>query len=178
MDITTAVMTLSSFHTAPQEQHLEQAKCVVGYLACMKHGLLRFQTTLPDYSDLPDITESWEQSIYGNVRETIPHDTPTLLGRDAILMHYVDANLLHNLLTGRSITGIIHFLNGTPIDWYSKKQNTAKTATYGLEYIAVRTYIEQIINLCITLYYLGVPVLGPSRFRSIATLIGKGVVLL
>jgi hypothetical protein len=53
-----------------------------------------------------------------------------------ILTHYVDANLYHNVLTGRSVTGVLHFLNGTLIDWYSKKQATVESATYGSEFVA------------------------------------------
>jgi hypothetical protein len=69
-----------------------------------------------------------------------------------ILTHYVDANLYHNVLTGRSVTGVLHFINGTPIDWYSKKQATVKSATYGSELVAARTCVEQIIDLSITLF--------------------------
>jgi hypothetical protein len=76
---------------------------------------------------------------------------PPPLGKQVILTHYVDANLYHNVLTGRSVTGVLHFLNGTPIDWYSKKQATVKSATYGSEFGAARTCVEQIINLCHTL---------------------------
>ena len=61
------------------------------------------------------------------------------------------------------MTGIIHFLNGTPIDFFSKKQSTVETATYGSEYIAARTAMEQVIELRITLRYLGVPILGSSK---------------
>ena len=74
------------------------------------------------------------------------------------LTHYVDANLYHDALTGQSITGILHMINGTPIDWYSKKQATVETATYGSEFVAARTCVEQIIDLRNTLWYLGVPI--------------------
>jgi hypothetical protein len=62
------------------------------------------------------------------------------------------------MVTGRSITAILHFLNQTPMDWYSKKQATVETATCGSEFIAVRTTIDQIIDLRMTLHYLGVPI--------------------
>ena len=71
---------------------------------------------------------------------------------------YVDANLYHDWTTGRSVTGILHLINQTPIDWYSKKQSTVETATYGSEFVASRTCVEQIIYLCNTLRYLGVPI--------------------
>jgi hypothetical protein len=44
------------------------------------------------------------------------------------------------------------------MDWYSKKQATVETATYGSEFVAARTCVEQIIHLRNTLQYLGVPV--------------------
>ena len=70
--------------------------------------------------------------------------------------------MFHDWVTGRSVTGILHFLNKTPIDWYAKKQATVETATYGSEFIAARTATEQIIELRTTLRYLGVPVRGKS----------------
>jgi len=48
-------------------------------------------------------------------------------------------------------------LNGTPIDWYSKKMATVETATYGAEYVSARTCVEQLVDLRNTLRYLGVP---------------------
>ena len=73
-------------------------------------------------------------------------------------MHYVDANLFHDAHTGRSVTGILHMLNATPIDWYSKKQATVETATYGSVFVAAQVCVEQIIDLRNTLRYLGVPI--------------------
>ncbi|MEM6745039.1 MAG: Ty1/Copia family ribonuclease HI, partial [Pseudomonadota bacterium] len=101
-------------------------------------------------------------SVYGNPREAIPPDAPKPLGLAVILTHFVDANLYHCMLTGRSVTGIIHMINGTPIDFFSKKQSTVETATYGSEFVAARTCVEQIMDLRYTLRYLGVPIQGRS----------------
>ena len=70
----------------------------------------------------------------------------------------MDANLFHNALTDISVTGILHLMNGTPIEWFPKKQATVETATYGSEFVAARTCVEQIIDLRNTLRYLGVPI--------------------
>ena len=74
------------------------------------------------------------------------------------LVHYFDANLMHDVLSGKAVTGCVHFANKTPIMWYSKKQATSETATYGSEFIAGRTRIEQIVDLRNTIRYLGVPI--------------------
>ena len=42
--------------------------------------------------------------------------------------------------------------------WYSKKQNTVETATYGAEFSAARTCLEQLVDLRQSLRYLGVNV--------------------
>jgi hypothetical protein len=60
------------------------------------------------------------------------------------------------------VDGILHFFNKTPIEWYSKKQATVETATYGSEFIAARTCVDQIVDLRSYIRYLGVPVNGYS----------------
>jgi len=162
IDITTAVMTLSSFRAAPRIGHMERAKRLTGYLTKMKDAVIRIRTDEPDYSDLPDPLHDWAYSVYGTGSEVIPHDVPEPLGKYVTLTHYLDANLYHDMLTGRSVTGIIHFMNQTPIDWYSKKQGTVETATYGSEFVAARTCVEQVMDLRLTLRYLGVRIRDKS----------------
>ena len=157
-DIATATMSLSSFRVAPRVGHLERCKRVYGYLAKMKHAMIRIRTDEPDFSGLPEIVYDWARSVYGDVVEVIPSDCPKALGKYVTLTHYVDANLYHDMLTGRSVTGILHLINKCPIDWYSKKQSTVETATFGSESSAARTATEQVIDLRNTLRYLGVPV--------------------
>jgi hypothetical protein len=65
---------------------------------------------------------------------------------------------MHDVTTGKLVTGILHIINKTPLDWYSKKQATVETATYGSEFVAARICVEQIIDLRSTLRYLEVPV--------------------
>ena len=161
-DIHTSVMTMSGFRVAPRRNHLERVKRICSYLYKMKNAAIRIRVDEPDYSDVPDFQYDWAQSVYGNVKEYKPTDAPKPLGKYVTLTHYVDANLMHDLTTGRSVTGILHLLNKTPIDWYSKKQATVETATYGSEYVAARTCVEQIVDLRTTLYYLGVPVRDKS----------------
>jgi hypothetical protein len=62
------------------------------------------------------------------------------------------------MVTGRSFTAILHFLNQTLMHWYLKKQALVETATFGSEFIDARTTINQIVNLQMTLCYLGIPI--------------------
>ena len=114
----------------------------------MKHATIRVKTEEPDYSGLPNEPYQWDYSVYGNVKEEIPKDVPKPLGNFVTTTHYVDNNLFHDILTGRSVTDILHLLNKTSIEWYSKKQATVETSTYGSEFAATRICTEQIIELC------------------------------
>lgn len=109
----------------------------------MKHTVIRFRTGIPDYSDLHCKKHNWETSVYRDIKELKPVNAPEPLGAPVIMIHYVDANLYHDMLTRRSVTTILHFMNQTPIDWFSKKQATCETATYGSECVAVRTCVEK-----------------------------------
>jgi hypothetical protein len=113
---------------------------------------------------LPDNAHDWTYSVYGNVTELLPTDAPEPLGNYVTLSHYVDANLMHDVTTGRSVTGIVHLANKTPIDWYSKKLSTAETATFGSEFVAARICVEQAIDCRNTLRYLGVPIRGRELY--------------
>jgi hypothetical protein len=111
-----------------------------------------------DFTDMKIETHDWQYTVYRGAREMIPQNVPTPLGQSVDTVTFHDANLYHDVVTGRSVTGTVHFLNRTPIDWFSKKQNTVETSTYGSEYIAARITSEQIIDLRTTLRYLGVPI--------------------
>jgi hypothetical protein len=73
---------------------------------------------------------------------------------------YHDSNLLHDLCTGRIMSGIITLINKTPIQWFSKNQTTVKTYTYGSEYMVTRQATERIMDLRYTLCMLGIPIMA------------------
>jgi Reverse transcriptase (RNA-dependent DNA polymerase) len=123
-DIKAAVMTMSGFRIAPRVGHLNRLKQIYGYLLKMKYVSTRVRTEEPDFSDLSDNVHDWTYSVYGQVEELLPEGAPDPLGKYVTLSHYVDANLMHDIATGRSVTGILHLANKTPIEWYSKKQAT------------------------------------------------------
>ena len=75
---------------------------------------------------------------------------------------YVNANLHNDQVTGTSITASLHLVNPTPSHWYTKRQATVETATFGSEFVSATIAADQIIDLM----YLGVP------FRSRRYLFG------
>ena len=157
-DICTAVMTMSRFRAAPRQGHMERVKRIHGYISKMRHATIRIRTEEPDHSDVPETRYDWEHSCYRGAKEEIPEDIPIPRGKRVVFTSFVDANLYHDMISGKSVTGIIHMANQTVIDFFSKLQTTVETATFGSEYVAARTCTEQIIDLRMTFRYLGVPI--------------------
>ena len=134
-DIQAQVITMSRFRAQPRKRHLERLKQIYAYVIRTKDYSTRFRITEPDKSYLPDQNFNWAHTVYGHVHEIIPDDIPDPLGKSATTTTTVDANLNHCLATGRSVTGCLHFVNHTPIDSYSNRPATVKTATYGSEFV-------------------------------------------
>ena len=68
--------------------------------------------------------------VYYPCSEHIPNDSPEPRGKSVLTTTFKDANLLFDYVMGRSVTGIIHIMNKTPIYWFCKKQKTVETSTY------------------------------------------------
>ena len=86
-----------------------------------KHFAIRYRTKEPDPSHPPKQVYEWTRTVYGNVKEEIPKDIPKPLGKRVITTTFLDAILLHDIVTGKSVTAVLHFVNTTPTDWFSKE---------------------------------------------------------
>ena len=71
-----------------------------------------FGDTFPKYD--------WMETVYGIPTEQIPDNAPTSCGNTVCITTYKDPNLLHDLITGQSATRVLHFLNQTLINAFSK----------------------------------------------------------
>ena len=149
---------MSRYRVAPRLGHLHRLKRMYGYLKKFSSAAICVRILEPDLLNLLDQEHEWCHTVYGNVEELLPKDAPKPLGKAVTTVTYTDANLYHGILTGRSVTGILFFCNQTLIDWYSKRQATVETATFGSEFTDARISVDQIIDLRTTLWHLGVPV--------------------
>ncbi len=113
------------------------------------------------------------ETVYGRPTEEIDPRCPTPKGNMVRTSSFCDANLMHDAVTGRLASGIEEYLNQTPIDWMSKRQNQVETATYGSEFMVARQAVERLIDLRYTLRSFRVPLDGPAWLfrdnRSVVT---------
>jgi hypothetical protein len=80
------------------------------YLRKYASAAICVQVEETDFSELPDHYVDWCETVYGKVEELLPPDAPKPLGKATTRVHYTDANLQHDLLKGREVTGILHLL--------------------------------------------------------------------
>ena len=83
-------------------------------------------------------------------------------GQSMTMCVFVDADHAGDLVTQRSRTGFIVFLNNAPIYLTSKKQNSCETSTFGSEFVAMKQAAEYFRGLKYKLRMLGIKVDEPT----------------
>jgi hypothetical protein len=104
----------------------------------------------------------WKE-FYSDAKEATPPNAPPARGNPVQMNAFVDANHAGNKVTRRSHTGILIYLNCSPIVWHSKAQTTVETSTFGSEFVAMRILVEMLEAMWYKLRMLGVPIDGPAN---------------
>ena len=160
-DIHYATGAMARFSMAPREGHLKALLRVFGYLKKFPHGQLLVDPNPPDHDQFESIDQTWTE-FYPDAEEELPPDLPIPKGKPARTTCYVDADHAHDVVTRRSVTGVLLFFQSMPVKWLSKRQKTVETSSYGSELVAARVAVELIIELRYKLRMLGVPVNEPT----------------
>ena len=106
--------------------------------------------------------EEWND-FYPDTCKDMPRYMPVALGKSVLIRAYVDANHAGNLAIRRSHSGIIIYVNNAPIMWFSKRQNTVESSSFGSELVALRISTDMIEALRYKLRCMGVPIDGPAE---------------
>jgi hypothetical protein len=162
-DVAYASNTMARFCQKPREGHFRAMMRLFGYLKVWSKGRILVDPNYFDHSACHDEKYTTWKEFYPDAEEALPPEQPITAGMKARLTIYVDADHAHDLLTRRSVTGIIVFLNKTPIKWFSKMQKTVETSTYGSELVAARIATEFAIEYRYALRMLGVELDGPTQ---------------
>jgi hypothetical protein len=106
--------------------------------------------------------EHWKE-FYPDATDRVPPNMPEPLGNPVMVAAYVDANHAGNLANRRSHTGVLIYVNNALITWYSKRQNTVESSSFGSEFVALRIATELIESLRYKLRMFGVPIEGTTN---------------
>ena len=163
VDIICEISLLSSFLACPRVGHLEQALHIVAYLIRHERSNLVMDDTVPDLSDTAEFIEGDWSEYYPDAKEPMPHNMPEPRGRAVTTTCYVDSDHAGCKMTRRSQTCLFIFLNSAPVVWYSKRQTTVETSTFGSEAVAMKTAMDHIEALRFKLRMFGIPIDGATR---------------
>ena len=104
--------------------------------------------------------KSWKE-FYRETEKAKPTNAPRALGLEFLIRCFVDADFAGDPISRRSRSGFIVMLNMAPVYWFSKKQSTIETSTFGSEFCAMKQSCEYLRGLRYKLRMMGIPVANP-----------------
>jgi hypothetical protein len=166
LDIFVEVSQLLQHHSLLRRGHLEALYHIFAYPKKHENGArIVFDPKLPDDFDerVFNSNADW-RDFYGDVAEELPPNMPEPKGKSVMISCFVAANHAGNVITRRSHTGIIVYVQNAPIIvWFSKRQNTVESSSFGSEFVALRAVKEMIVALRYKLRMFGVAIDGPAN---------------
>jgi hypothetical protein len=115
---------LATFIAAPRQGQLQAFFHIFAYLSKHDRSKLVFDD---GYIKITDEVEADWASFYPDAKEHIPTNMPEARGKPVQMICFVDADHAGDQVTRRSRTGVLLYLNRSPILWYSKKQGSVET---------------------------------------------------
>lgn len=162
IDIATEVSMLAAYTAAPRQGHFAALLHIFSYLNSHNRSKLVFDD---GYVSITDEVEAEWKNFYPEAKEEVPVNAPEPKGKPMQILAFIDADHAGDMLTRKSRTGVLLFLNRAPIVWYTKKQNTVETSTFGSEFVALKVGIELVKALKYKLWMLGIPIDGHAHLR-------------
>ena len=166
IDIAFEVSVLSSYLEAPRKGHLLQALHIFKHLEIHSENDIAFDPAYKHVSNTEEMKfrQSEMKSIYTDAEEDLPSNAPQQRGRPIQVNCFLDSDHAANRITRRSHTGILLFCNSAPILWYSKRQTTVESSTFGSESVALLMATDLIVSLRYKLRMLGsMPIDGSAQ---------------
>lgn len=162
IDICGEVSMLSSYSIAPREGHLEAVLHIFSYLDSHSRSRIVMDDSYFPHEELekPD----WSQ-FYPDAKDDIPPDMPEPRGKAVQITMFVDASHAANVVTRQSRTGVLIFVNRSPVLWFSKKQSTIETSSFGSEFQALKVGMELLLGLRYKIRMMGIPLEGYAHVK-------------
>lgn len=158
IDVCAEVSMMSAYNAMPRVGHFHAVLHLFAYLQTNANKEIAMDSKYQDH--LPHLEKAEWAEFYPWAKDELPPDMPKALGRAVKFLMFVDASHASNLVTRQSRTGVIIYVNRAPILWYSKKQNSVETSSFGSEFAALKTGVELFEGLRYKLQMMGVPIDG------------------
>jgi hypothetical protein len=168
VDICLECSMMSSYLALPREGHLKQVLHIFAHLKKYHNTELVFDPSDPVIDEAQYEAKDWASSEFGHLdgREVLPPNMPEARGFGFVIRAKVDASHACDTITRRSRTGFFVWLNCSLVHWFSKKQTSVETSSFGSEFIAMKQCCEYLRGLRYKLRMMGIPVNGPCYIQG------------
>lgn len=163
VDIAHFAGTMAKFSVAPREGHLTAVVRCFAYLHKHLQSAIVFDADFRNWDEVKWVSKDWKRFYPDAIAEPLPPNMPEPLGNPVQVNLFCDAAHATDLVTRRSTTGFVIFVNGTPVQWYSKQQNTIESSTFGSEFVALKIATEANDAIRYKLRMFGIPIMGPTN---------------
>ena len=153
---------MAQFNCNPRTGHLRNTFRIFMWLKVHVKSKLVMDCRKRDMDQFDFPEYSWT-CYYPGAAEVIPDDMPYPLVESVQITVFANALFAANMVTRKSVTGILIFVNDSPILWLSKRQATLETSTFGSEFVALHVAVEMVEALRYKLRMFGVPLEGPAN---------------
>jgi len=160
IDLAQSCSLMPRYSAAPRSDQLTKLLGIFAYIKKHLQSRIVFDYRTRDWSSIAWLNHDWKE-YYPEAHEGLPSNAPPPRGQAVQINMFCDASHATDLITRRSTTGIIILIQGTPILWYSKRQNTVESSTFGSEFVALKIATEMVEGLRYRLGMMGVPIDGP-----------------
>ena len=146
IDICVEVSMMSSHLAMPRKGHLDQVLHIFAYLHKYHNTELVYDPSDPVVEQNDFEQRDWTSSEFGAVqgKEQIPPNMPEPRGQGFTMHVKVDADHASDTITRHSRTGFLVYLNCAPVYWWSKKQNSVESSSFGSEFIVMKQCCEYV----------------------------------
>ena len=124
---------------------------------------------MPSKADTP---LNWASSEFGHVegKEQLPANMPEPRGHGFIMRAEVDADHASDTVSRHSRTGLLIDLNSALVYWWSKKQTSVESSSFGSEFVAMKQCCEYIRGPRYKLRMMGIPAKDQCTSMEISSL--------
>ena len=164
IDICQEVSMMSSHLAMPRKGHLAQVLHIFAYLRKYHNTELVYDLSDPVVEQDVFEQRDWTSSEFGAVqgKEEVPSNMSEPRGLGFVMCAKVDAEHASDMITRHSRSGFLVYLNCAPIYWWSKKQNSVESSSFGSKFIAMKQGCEYVRGLRYKLRMMGIPCEDPT----------------
>ena len=143
----------------PRKGHLDQVLHIFTYLCKYHNTELVYDPSDPVVEQNDFEQRDWTSSEFGTVqgKEEIPSNMPELRGQGFTMHAKVNADHASDTVMRHSRTGFLVYLNCVLVYWWSKKQNSVESSSFGSEFIVMKQCCEYVCGLRYKLRMMGIP---------------------